>query len=423
MINYITRNIRTYLTGKDSRYVFKRTDSVKHNKIESINLYIHIPFCNNLCPYCPYFKIKYDLQKVSTYLKALLNEIEMYYDLYGKINISSIYIGGGTPTLLIDELGIIFKHIRTKFNLIGDICIEVNPDDITRELVSKLKHNNIKLVSIGAQSFLDRHLDLIGRKYRTTAVNTALEHLVDAGFESVNIDLLFALPKQSIADVRHDLDEAIESGVNQITTYPLFTFPYTSIGRYLRLKKVKMPNLLKRHKQYYFIHNYLLDKGFNRVSVWGFKKGNAPRYSSVTRDQYIGLGAGAGSHLPDGFYLNTFSVEEYIKKCMSNRFPVALYMNFTENMNKYFWLYWRFYDTYISKDELRSKFGSSDEKLNKLFALFRRLKLLQENGTQYELTMRGSFWIHLMQNFFSLRYIDKVWSISMKEAYPSQIAL
>ncbi len=423
MVDYITRNIRTYFTGNNSDYTFRKIDRVKPTKIDSINLYIHIPFCNNLCPYCPYFKVKYDSQKVPVYLKAILNEIGIYRNLFGKVNISSIYIGGGTPTLLIDELGIIFKHIHAKFNVAGDICIEVNPYDITEELISKLKDNNIKLVSVGAQSFLNKHLNFIGRKYRSSVVNDALGQLVKGGFESINIDLLFALPNQSLRDVTYDLEKAIESGVNQITTYPLFTFPYTSIGRYLKLKKVKMPNLLKRHRQYYLIHEYLSDKGFSRVSVWGFKKGNVPRYSSVTRDQYIGLGAGAGSHLPDGFYLNTFSVEEYIKKCMSNNFPVALYMNFTKNMQKYFWLYWRFYDTYIYKDELHSKFGLSDEKLNKLFAAFRRLKLLQENDTQYELTIRGSFWIHLFQNYFSLRYINKVWGIAMKKAYPQEISL
>jgi len=184
-----------------------------------------------------------------------------------------------------------------------------------------------------------------------------------------------------------------------------------------------MPNLAIRHTQYYRIYEFLTSKGFNRVSVWGFKKGDVPRYSSVTRDNYIGLGAGAGSHLPDGFYLNTFSVEEYTKKCLSNQLPVALYMNFTENMHKYFWLYWRLYDTFISKYALQNKFGAHDEKLNRLFFIFKKLKLLYENEANFELTMRGSFWIHLLQNFFSLRYIDKVWSAAMREAYPSEIAL
>jgi oxygen-independent coproporphyrinogen-3 oxidase len=181
--------------------------------------------------------------------------------------------------------------------------------------------------------------------------------------------------------------------------------------------------LATRQKYYYRIYEFLTSRGFKRVSVWGFKKGEAPRYSSVTRDNYIGLGAGAGSHLPDGFYLNTFSVEEYIKKCLSFEFPTALFMDFTEDMSRYFWLYWRFYDTYINKDELVNRFGPYDTKLNGLLSMLRRLGLIQEKDACYELTKRGSFWIHLLQNYFSLRYINKVWGTAMKDPYPFAIAL
>lgn len=423
MIDYITRNIRAYFTGKDAIYEFRKTNSPKYAKIESTNLYIHVPFCNNLCPYCPYFKIKYDNHKAPVYLQALINEIDLYHHFFGRLNISSIYIGGGTPALLMDELSFILKYLQAKFYVTGNICIEVSPKDVTKELITKLKDNNIRLVSVGAQSFLNKHLDFIGRKYQSSEVDNAIEQLLNGRFESINVDLLFALPEQNVPDVRHDLDRAVENGINQITTYPLFTFPYTSIGRYLKLKKVKMPNLFKRQRQYYFIHNYLADKGFKRVSVWSFKRGDVPRYSSVTRDQYIGLGAGAGSHLPDGFYLNTFSFEDYVKKCLSREFPIASHMRFTESMHKYFWLYWRFYDTHISKTELSSRFDPDDARLNRLFSILRHLGLLRENGGFYELTLRGSFWIHLMQNFFSLRYINEIWSKAMQEAYPESIPL
>ena len=226
---------RTYFAGKDSTYVFKRAENVKPSKIDSINLYIHIPFCDNVCPYCPYFKIKYASQKIPSYIEAMLNEIELYYNLFGKIDISSIYIGGGTPTLLIDELGVIFRSLGAKFNIKGDICIETNPNDVTDELISKLKTDNVTLVSVGAQSFLDRHLQFIGRNYRPSIIDNAMAQLAKANFKSINIDLLFALPNQTERDVIYDLEKAIDSGVNQVTTYPLFTFPYTSIGRFLKL--------------------------------------------------------------------------------------------------------------------------------------------------------------------------------------------
>ena len=423
MIASLTDSVRTYFTGKESVYAFKKTESVRHSLIDSINLYIHIPFCNNICPYCPYFKVKYDSQKVHVYMQAMLREIEMYHDLFGKIDISSIYIGGGTPTLLMDELGVMFKSLGERFNIKGDICIETNPEDISEGLLEKLKNNNVTLVSVGAQSFLGKHLRFIGRNYDPSVVDKAVAQLLSADFKSVNIDLLFALPGQTEQDVIYNLEKAIDGGVNQVTTYPLFTFPYTSIGKYLKLKQVRMPSVAVRRRQYYRIYKFLIDRGFNRVSVWGFKKGEAPRYSSVTRDHYIGLGAGAGSHLPDGFYLNTFSVEEYTKKCLSGKFPVALYMEFTEEMQKYFWLYWRFYDTSIPKEGLSARFGSDDVKVRRLFSIMKNLNLMRENGSSYELTMSGSFWMHLLQNYFSLRYINKVWSVAMTDPYPQEILL
>jgi predicted transcriptional regulator len=92
-------------------------------------------------------------------------------------------------------------------------------------------------------------------------------------------------------------------------------------------------------------------------------------------------------------------------------------------MQKYFWLYWRFYETHIGKDELHKKFGFEDEKINRLFSVFKSFNLICENEMNYELTMSGSFWIHLLQNFFSLRYINKVWSVAMDDPYPQEIAL
>ena len=178
MIGGLTDNIRTYFTGKDSVYAFRKTDSVRQSKIDSINLYIHIPFCNNLCPYCPYFKIKYDSQKVPVYLQAMHKEIDMYHDLFGKVDISSVYIGGGTPTLLIDELGAIFKSLGEKFSIKGDVCVETNPEDITAELIEKLKNNDVTLVSVGAQSFLGKHLQFIGRNYPPSVVDRAMGQLL-----------------------------------------------------------------------------------------------------------------------------------------------------------------------------------------------------------------------------------------------------
>jgi len=425
MIKQVTKWIRTYFTGRDSHYIFKKQTNPSQLKIDKTNLYIHIPFCRNLCPYCPYNKIDYDKNNnlVKPYLVALIKEIDMYYDLYGNIEISSIYIGGGTPTLFIDEFRFIFDKLKQRFNIKGDICIETSPNNIDEYTIKKLKEYGITLVSLGVQSFKNKWLQFIGRNYDTSILDYKLKMLMEAGFKSINIDLMFALPTQKIEDIEFDLKKSIESNVNQITTYPLFTFPYSTVGKYLSLKKVRMPKLKERKKLYNYIHSFLEENNFTRVSVWGFRKGNAPRYSSVTRDNYLGLGAGAGSHNQNGFYINTFSVDEYIKKCESNEFPLALQMDFTDSMQKYFWLYWRFYDTYISKEALYNIFPKNDKKLNRIFKIFKFFGFIIETDTAFELTKKGAFWIHLAQNYFSLNYINKVWSIAMRKPYPEKIVL
>jgi len=267
---YAKKTIKRHFLGKNSKLVFFNQRSPREQKINAINLYINIPFCKNMCPYCHYNKIKYKKELVKPYLQALVNEIALYKKLYGKMKINSVYIGGGTPTLLVDELGVILSAIRSNFELNGDICIETSPNNIDDEIIRKLKDFYISLISVGVQSFNDQFLNFIGRKYSSAVISSVLEKLVKDDFKSINIDLMFALPGQSIADLKEDLQKAIELGVNQITTYPLFTFPYTAVGSYLRIKKVKMPNLKVRRKQYGFIHDFMQRNGYNRVSVWGF---------------------------------------------------------------------------------------------------------------------------------------------------------
>jgi oxygen-independent coproporphyrinogen-3 oxidase len=208
-----------------------------------------------------------------------------------------------------------------------------------------------------------------------------------------------------------------------VTIYPMFTFPYSTVGQYCRLKKVKMPNLFQHHQQYNLIAEFFANNGFERASIWSYKKSGTVRYSSATRDGYIGFGAGAGSHVPAGFFINTFSVDEYISRCSSDRFPTALYMPFTDSMHKYFWLYWRLYDTKIGRRELEEKFGRDDKRLKKLLKIVKLLGFIKNNNGAIELNDSGAFWAHLMQNHFILDYINKVWGVAKTEPWPREIVL
>ncbi|MGD9110484.1 MAG: radical SAM protein [Phycisphaerales bacterium] len=415
--------VRWYLTGSESDYRFLPVRQPALDDIRQTNLYIHIPFCRSLCPYCPYNKIRYDSSLVRPYVDALLAEVELYYKKLGNIEVSSIYIGGGTPTLLIDQLPEVIEKICSCFKVNGDICIETNPDNIGVDTANKMKQMNVRLVSLGIQSFNDRLLKLIGRKYPSSILNPVIKQIIAQDFETVNADLIFALPQQSLDELRDDLQKAVDSGIEQITCYPLFTFPYTSVGKYRRLKKIAMPGLSRRFRHYRLIENFLYSAGYHRVSVWSYKKNGSARFSSVTRDGYIGFGAGATSHTPQAMTVNTFSVNEYIESCTVGRFATALQMNLNKKMQSYLWLYWRMYDTYISKAALNKEFSQNDTKLRQLLQLLRCLGMIEEDSDSYKLNDRGAFWIHLLQNYFALEHINKIWTIAKQAPWPGEIAL
>ena len=417
-----TRAIRDLLVGERGRFVFEPRGTVRLPDIASADIYIHIPFCRSLCPYCPYNRVLYDAAQAGDYLRALHCEIDRYAENLGNIEIGSIYIGGGTPTTVIDTLAHLVAHLRERFRHDGPVAVETTPDDLDPDNTAKLRDAGIDMLSIGVQSFDDRYLEFLGRRHRSEMLPDIIERALAAGFDTVNLDLMFALPGQTTEEALTDLDTAVSLGAEQVTLYPLFTFPYSAVGRHLRLTNVDFPKLGARRQMYRTIHDRALANGFERVSVWGFRKGETERFSSVTRDDYVGLGAGAATCLPGTFYFNTFSIKTYTERSLAQRSTVSLQMDLSAAMTRFYWLYWRLYETHVPKAGFERRFAD-DSRLRLLLQLAVLLRLVTTNGGDYVLTERGAFWIHLMQNYYVLNYIDKVWSRSMREAWPGRIEL
>ena len=350
--------------------------------------------------------------------------------------IPSVYIGGGTPTNAIGELGSVIDLLREKFE-VGYIAIETTVADINERTVKKMKDYGIQMVSLGVQSFQDKFLKKLGRNYKADEIYPAIRLLQSAHFGIVNIDLMFVLPDQTEKDLEYDLSMAWKSGADQVTAYPLFTFPYSTVGKYLGEKDIKMPNFWKRRKFYKKIFSFFERRGFSPVSVWGFKKSDStlPKsdsetYSSVTRDNYIGFGAGAGSRFQSKFFFNTFSIPHYERRIKKRILPVAISMDISEKLANFYWLYWRLYETRICAGLMKSKVGFFSAFLFSLAVLFgfARRSFTKRNANQscdsyFVLTERGSFWIHLAQNYFVLDYINKVWSAMKANPFPKRISI
>jgi len=417
-----TRAIRDFLVGERARFVFEPRRDVRLPAVAAADVYIHIPFCRSLCPYCPYNKVLYDTAQAREYVRALHCEIDRYHEQLGDVRVGSVYIGGGTPTTLIDDLGPLVEHLRKRFDPAGPLAVETTPEDLDATSTKKLRDIGVDLLSIGVQSFDDRYLKLIGRRHRSGILPGVIGRALEAGFDTVNIDLMFALPGQTTGEALADLDTAFGMGVEQVTLYPLFTFPYTAAGRHLGLANVELPRFGTRRRMYRAIHEDALSRGCERVSVWGFKKGASARYTSVTRNNYFGLGAGAATCLPGIFSFNTFSVPAYVQRCLRHESAASLYLDMNAAMAGFYWLYWRLYETRIPRDGFAQRFAE-DAKIRWLMWLARHLRLVDQRSAEFVLTERGAFWIHLLQNLYVLNYIDKVWSRSMRDAWPARIEL
>jgi oxygen-independent coproporphyrinogen-3 oxidase len=256
--------------------------------VRDLGLYVHVPFCKYLCPYCPYTREVYKKEKAERYTEDVKKEIDICQRLMGREkNITSFYFGGGTPSTNVGELIKIIEHARERFEIDGDVAIEANPDDLNEENLGKMWDNGIKKLSIGIQSFDDSTLKRIGRFSHDG--KTAEESIVlarDVGFRDLNVDLMFNLPGQSLGELEQDLKKAIEMGAGQITTYPLILFPYTEMGEDAKDKRIKIDKANEK-RMYGAALEFFKSSHYKQINVWSFSERGIDRYGSVERDDYL----------------------------------------------------------------------------------------------------------------------------------------
>ncbi|MFA5302380.1 MAG: radical SAM protein [Bacteroidales bacterium] len=387
------------------------------------NIYIHVPFCRNKCPYCPYFKELYHEQQAGYVGDSLLREIEMHAGwLQGK-EIQSLYIGGGTPTLLNSHLIRAIDRLRGLCTL-QNVALETTPQEINNRVTVELGRMGCNMISLGIQDFNPKYLDFLGRKYTVPDVFRAIDKLEQLNFRNFNIDLIFAMPGQTLEELDHTLQIAADTGADQLTLYPLFTFPYSVIGKSRELSHVVMPDGKTRKQMYFHIQDTLIAKGYKQVSVWSFLKGNTLKYSSVTRDKYLGLGPSAGTYTGKQFLFNTFNINEYIPLTIRDQIPGSYIMDVSPRLERLFWIYWRLYETKIPLNNYKTLFGSDFMKdYGKWVRITEQLGYAFRKEDQIELTKKGIHRIHLLQNHFALEYINRIWTASTMEHPPEEIHL
>jgi oxygen-independent coproporphyrinogen-3 oxidase len=393
--------------------------------IDELGIYLHIPFCEQICPYCPYNKEIYDPDLARRYAQAVKQEIGIYSDLIGKKPVTSFYIGGGTPTtMLYSGLEDIIEDVFKSFDMQCDIHLESHPNHLSAANLNTILSMGIDNLSIGVESLQDRHLATLNRPYSVKQVMESVGRAVNKDFKCVNADMIFALPDQTLSEVEQAGQVLVDMNLGQVAAYPLFIFPYTKMKDLINENNYRMSSIFRRRRMLGVLEGIFYGADYRRTSVWAFTRPGVPRYCSVTVPIYVGLGASGGSYLKDVFYLNTFRVLEYIKALEEGRMPIALSLDLSESMQMAGWLYWRIYETRFLKKDFMARFGKD---FNKIYGIyFKLLSLLgfsMDVEDQIVLSDKGTYWLHVLEDLFSLNYINKLWGCSKLDPWPARVTL
>lgn len=415
-MSFLTEITRMWLTRSTRKFSFynEYDEHLPYGECDNLGLYIHIPFCKSICGFCPYCKVIYSEEKCNKYIDSLIHEIHMEGNEYeGKKTVTSLYFGGGTPALAIDRIEEILDAVREHFIITEGIGLELHPDNVTYDTLTACKKAGITKLSIGIQSFQEKYQDILGR--RSVNIDPIRDALSKVSFETVSMDFIFALPTQTIDDLKNDIDMALKLGANYVAIYPFIDFSFTK-------SDIKALDNKKKRAMLDEITMYCLEKGFKRSSIWTFATESSAKYSSMTRDNFLGFGCSATTLLKKQFKINTFDVDEYCKRIESGKLATSLTIRFTLRQRMVYYLFWMAYSTKVNADDFERFFGV---KLSKMYGMELKLaqlfKLITYKDGTYEMTLKGAFYYHYYEKFYTYSYIDKMWGIMRKEAFPKQI--
>jgi oxygen-independent coproporphyrinogen-3 oxidase len=281
-------------------------------------IYLHIPFCKKLCHYCDFYHV-ISTGENDDFIAALLKEIELRKDYLGQAAVSTIYFGGGTPSVLsVKQLETILSRLEKYFSPEGgcEITIEINPDDVNPGYLSDLKKTKINRISLGIQSFRDEDLKLLNRRHDAAQAANAINSVLDAGFENVTIDLIYGIPGMSSEVWESNLSTAFSFNIKHLSAYHLTIEPGTFFGK---MKGKGLMNEIDEEEsiaQFSLLVGKAESEGFIPYEISNFGK---PGYFSIHNTNYWRqvsyLGLGPSAHSFNGYsrQWNIRDVRKYIK--------------------------------------------------------------------------------------------------------------
>ncbi|WP_312249465.1 radical SAM family heme chaperone HemW [Streptococcus parasuis] len=357
--------------------------------------YIHIPFCTQICYYCDFSKVFIKNQPVDEYLSALMEEVK-FYDLPA---LRTLYIGGGTPSALsAEQLDFLLTNLENVLDLsqLEEFTIEANPGDLTADKIEVLKKSKCNRVSLGVQTFDDRMLKKIGRSHNQAQIYETIASLKAAGFHNISIDLIYALPGQTMEQVKDNVAKALELDIPHMSLYSLILENHTVFMNRQRRGNLHLPNEDVESDMFDYILRELEKNGFEHYEISNFTKpGFESRHNLMYWDnaEYYGLGAGASGYLDGMRYRNRGPIQHYLKS-IPEKGHSRLHEEFlskTEQMEEEMFLGLR-KKTGVSIERFEEKLGISfEERYGQVVRDLINEGLLQEENHWLRMTKKGLF--------------------------------
>ena len=290
-------------------------------------IYIHIPFCKQACNYCD-FHFSTSLKMKSSFVAALLMEIELRKSVFENQSIESIYLGGGTPSLLnASELTLIFEKLASSFSISPDaeITLEANPDDLTFEKIQELKTTPVNRLSIGIQSFRDADLKFMNRAHTSSEALSSINMCKEAGFTNLTIDLIYGTPGMDENAWLENLQIAFKLNIPHISSYALTVEEKTALHYQILANKTPELDEHQSALQFEMLMAEMKNNGYEQYEISNFCKPNSySRHNSSywKKDNYLGLGPSAHSFLGDKRLWNVSNNGKYIKSLEKGILPL-----------------------------------------------------------------------------------------------------
>ena len=356
--------------------------------------YVHIPFCTQICYYCDFSKVFIKNQPVDSYLEHLLEEFQSY-DIQ---KLSTLYIGGGTPTALsAPQLEVLLDGLTKNLDLsvLEELTIEANPGDLDADKIAVLKNSAVNRVSLGVQTFDDKMLKKIGRSHLEKDIYENIDRLKLSGFDNISIDLIYALPGQTMEQVKENVAKAIGLDIPHMSLYSLILENHTVFMNRMRRGKLPLPKEELEAEMFEYIIAELERAGFEHYEISNFSKsGFESRHNLMYWDnaEYYGIGAGASGYVNGVRYKNHGPIRHYLSAVEEGNARITEeHLSQKEQMEEEMFLGLR-KKSGVSMARFEEKFGRSFDGLyGEIVKDLVQQGLMQIEGDRVRMTKRGLF--------------------------------